>query len=84
MKMTFLARNKDGENIPAYARYAATGGNNFLSNTWRAPSEATVGHAAVRVLIGFLGRMSGNAFAEFWPDVRRLLGRKGPAAKRRD
>jgi hypothetical protein len=68
MKMTFLARDTNGQNMPAYARYAATAGNNFLSNTWRAPSEATVGHATVRVLVGFLGRMSGNAFAEFWPD----------------
>jgi hypothetical protein len=44
-------------------------GNNFMSNAWRADSEATLGRAGVRILLGFLGRMSGNAFQEFWPSV---------------
>jgi len=70
VKMTFLAPNRDGQIMPAYARYAAIGGNNFLSNTWRADSEATMNRAAVRVGLGFLGRMASNAFVEFWPDVK--------------
>ena len=76
VKMTFLAQNKHGGVMPAYARYVATTGNNFLSNAWRADSEATVGHASLRVLIGFLGRMGSNVFAEFWPDVTQRLSRK--------
>jgi hypothetical protein len=76
VKMTFLAPNRNGELRPAYARYAAITGNNFLSNAWRADSEATTGHAVLRTFAGFLGRMSSNAFAEFWPDVRHLVFKK--------
>ena len=69
VKMTFVARYWDGGDRPAYARYIAISGNNFMSNAWRADSEATLGHAGVRILLGFVGRMSGNAFQEFWPSV---------------
>lgn len=75
VKMTFVAENRRGHLIPAYARYAAISGSNFISNAWRADSEATVGSASVRVLLGFLGRMSSNAFQEFWPDVREKFSR---------
>jgi hypothetical protein len=71
VKMTLVARNRQGQLRPAYARYIAIPGNNFISNAWRADSEATVGNASLRTVLGFLGRMSGNAFQEFWPDVRR-------------
>jgi hypothetical protein len=71
MKMTVMAQNRDGLERPAYARFVAISGTNFLSNTWRADSEASVGHAGTRTLLGFLGRMSGNAFQEFWPSVTR-------------
>jgi hypothetical protein len=75
--MTFEARQRDGNFGPAYARFIATPGNNFLSNTWRADSEATSKDAALRTLWGFLGRMGGNAFQEFWPDVsKHVLHRK--------
>ena len=76
VKRTFLAQNRQGHLMPAYARYIAIPANNFISNAWRADSEATVGNAGVRTLLGFLGRMSGNAFQEFWPDVRHRLSRK--------
>ncbi len=75
-KMTFLASHSQGRTMPAYARYAAISGNNFLSNTWRPDSEATARHALERTLTGFLGRMASNAFAEFWPDVRQRVFRK--------
>ncbi len=78
VKMTFLAHNREGRTMPAYARYVAIPGNNFLSNTWRADSEADAGHASLRTLLGFLGRMSGNAFDEFWPDVKGRVFRRGP------
>ena len=75
-KMTFFAQNKHGELMPAYARFIAVPTNNFLSNTWRADSEATASKATVRIGLGFLGRLCGNAFDEFWPDVRSKLSRK--------
>ena len=71
--MTFAARGTDGNLMPAYARYIATSGNNFLSNTWRADSEATNKAAALRIMWGFIGRMGGNAFKEFWPTAKRHI-----------
>lgn len=76
IKQTFEARRPDGDYAPAYARYAAYAGSNFLSNEWRVPSESNTHDALLRTGEGFLGKMAGNAFAEFWPDVeRRLLHR---------
>jgi hypothetical protein len=69
--MTFVARNRQGQLRPAYARYIAIPGNNLISNAWRAGSEATAGNASLRAVLGFVGRMSSNAFQEFWPDVRQ-------------
>lgn len=71
--MTFMARHESGRLVPAYARYTAVAGSNFLSNTWRERSEATNTNAAIRVGLGFLGRMTGNMFSEFWPDARQKL-----------
>ena len=70
LKMTFMAPNRDGGIKPAYARYAAIGGSNVISNTWRPDSDATVDHTVLRVGLGFLGRMTSNTFFEFWPDVK--------------
>lgn len=79
VKMTVLAQNRDGKTMPAYARYIAIPSSNFLSNTWRADSEATVGRASLRIGLGFLGRMGGNAFEEFWPDARqRFFSKESP------
>ena len=76
--MTFAARRTDGNLAPAYARYIGETGNNFLSNTWRADSASTVSAACVRIVLGFVGRMSSNAFAEFWPDAQKSLFHKNP------
>jgi hypothetical protein len=72
MKATFTAHDRDGNVMPAYARYIAIPGNNFLSNAWRADSESNSRSAAVRTLYGVLGRMGGNEFSEFWPDLKKL------------
>jgi hypothetical protein len=74
--MTFVAHNRRGNFMPAYARYIAEPGNNFLSNTWRADSEANNRDAALRTIWGFAGLMGKNAFTEFWPDVRHLVFRE--------
>jgi hypothetical protein len=76
MKMTFMAQNRDGNLMPAYARFMAIPGSNFLSNTWRPDSDATLGRASVRTGLRFLGRMGSNTFQEFWPDVRQKLARR--------
>ena len=73
IKFTFAARYRDGHLGPAYARLLAISGNNILSDTWRVNSETQIGDTALRTLGGILGRMGANAFAEFWPNVRRRI-----------
>lgn len=77
VKQTFLARRRDGNFAPAYARYMAVTGNNFMSNLWREPSEANNGDASLRTLEGFGGRMFSNAWEEFWPSVASRLFHHG-------
>jgi hypothetical protein len=69
--MTFLAHSRDGQLMPAYARYMSTPGNNFLSNSWRPDSEANTRSALLRTVWGFVGRMGKNTFTEFWPDLQK-------------
>jgi hypothetical protein len=69
--LTFRAYQPDGERHLAYARFVATFGNNFLSNTWRAQSEADWQHALIRTAEGFGARAISNAFSEFVPQVWR-------------
>jgi hypothetical protein len=69
--LTFMARRRDGKYAPAYARYMAIPGSNFLSNTWRADSEATTSAALTRTAMGFVGHLADNAFQEFWPNLRK-------------
>ena len=74
---TFVARNREGQPVPAYSRFVALSGSNFLSNTWRPSSEADTSHSAERIGLGLLGRLSKNAFDEFWPDVKERVFRRG-------
>jgi hypothetical protein len=71
--MTFMAKRPDGHLAPAYARYIAIPGGNFLSNTWRVDSEATNTAAVRRAALGVVGRMTADAFKEFSPDLVRLI-----------
>jgi len=73
---SFMARKRNGQLMPAYARYIAIPGNNFLSNTWRVSSEATTRAALARTGYGLAAEIGSNAWSEFWPDVkRRVLNR---------
>jgi hypothetical protein len=72
-KYTFLAVDETGAARPAYARYIAYAGNNFLSNTWREQSEADTSDALERTATAFLGRVISNTWVEFWPDVNRKV-----------
>ncbi len=74
---TFFTRRPDGNFEPAYARFLAIPGSNFLSNTWRANSEADTPHALERTGYGFAGAMGSNAFQEFWPTIKSHLFHHG-------
>jgi len=74
--LTFRAYGSDGQRHLAYARYTATTGNNFLSNSWRAQSEADWQHALVRTAEGFGVRALSNTFREFAPQLWNKLRHK--------
>jgi hypothetical protein len=74
---TFESRRSDGRFGPSYARFMAIPGSNFLSNTWRADSEADTPHALYRTGEAFGVRMGVNAFDEFWPDIKSRVFHRG-------
>jgi hypothetical protein len=76
VKYTFMAVDRDGRTRPAFARYAAISGSNFISNNWRPESEDNSTNTGERIALGFIGRMAGNAFQEFWPDLRQHVFRR--------
>jgi hypothetical protein len=79
IRMTFVAYRSDGDLAPAYARYIGITGSSFLANSWEANGAANIDGVALRALTGFLGRMGGNAFQEFWPSVKPHLLRHLPS-----
>jgi hypothetical protein len=74
--LSIMARNRQGQLMPAYARYIAIPGNNFLSNTWRVNSEATTSAALTRTGYGLLSEITSNAWTEFWPDIKKMVFKK--------
>ena len=75
-KMTFMATDRNGNAMPAYARYVAIPGNSFLANTWRPDSQTRTSDAFERIPYSFLTHFLGNTFTEFWPDIRQRVFRK--------
>jgi hypothetical protein len=75
--LAFTARFRNGDVQPAYARFASTIGGNFLSNTWRADSDAGNGDALRRAGLGFAGRVGSDIFDEFWSDIKQRVFHKG-------
>ena len=73
VRLTFLGRGENGVFGPAYARYFAISGSNFLLNAWRVRSEANTRAALLHSSEGFAGHMAANGFAEFWPDVKQYI-----------
>jgi hypothetical protein len=71
----FVTQRRDGHLAPAWGRYAGNTLNNLIENTWLPPSATTAGHTVLASALGFLSRIGGNAWEEFWPDVARRLRR---------
>jgi hypothetical protein len=76
IKTVFLAQRRDGSLKPAWGRYAGNTLNNVLENAWLPPSMTTGRQTALRSGLGLLGRLGGNAWEEFWPDVARRFRKK--------
>jgi hypothetical protein len=77
MKVVFLSQRRDGRLAPAWGRYVGNTLNNIIENTYLPPSVTTPGQTILRSANGFLGRLGGNLWDEFWPDARRLLFERG-------
>src|SRR5262245_16779014 len=77
MKVVFLAQRRDGRLAPAWGRYVGNTLNNIIENTYLPPSVTTPGQTVLRSANGFLGRLGGNLWDEFWPDARRLIFQRG-------
>ena len=76
MRTVFLAQRRDGSLKPAWGRYAGNTLNNVIENAWLPPSVTTPGQTVMRSALGFLGRLGGNAWEEFWPDVARRFTKR--------
>jgi hypothetical protein len=74
-KTVFLAQRPDGHLAPAWGRYVGNTLNNVIENAWLPPSATTPRQTVIRSATGFLSRLGGNLFDEFWPDVQRWLSR---------
>ena len=73
---TFVTHDRNGDPMPAYARFVAVPAGNIVSNMWRPDSQVTASNTAVRVGYGFISRIVSNAFSEFFPDLTDRLFRK--------
>jgi hypothetical protein len=67
LRMTFLSRNRAGNEMPAYARYIAIPGSTFITNTWRPDSQTPLRNAMGRISFSLVSRVLGNLFSEFRP-----------------
>lgn len=76
LKTVLLTQRRDGHLAPAWGRYLGNVLNNVVENSYLPPSVTTPGETALRSANGLLGRLAGNLWEEFWPDVRRRLTRR--------
>jgi len=72
-KTVMLAQRRDGRLAPAWGRYAGNTLNNVIENSWLPPSMTTPTQTVVRSAAGLLGRLIGNLWEEFWPDLRKRI-----------
>jgi hypothetical protein len=75
IKNVVVAPRRDGHLAPAWGRFAGNVVNKVIENAWLPPSVTTPRQTALRSANGLLGRLFGNLWSEFWPDVQRRLKR---------
>jgi hypothetical protein len=78
-----LAPRTDGRLRLAWARFAGNTVNNVIENAWLPPSVTTPRQTALRSLDGLLGRLAGNLWDEFWPDVYTRLKKSAVSIRKR-
>ena len=75
-RMAFMAHDRNGNIMPAYARYIAVPGGTFLTNAWRPDSQTQMNDALGRISFSVVSHVIGNAFSEFGPDLRKPFSKK--------
>jgi hypothetical protein len=73
LKSAVVARGRDGQLRPSWARYSGIVTSNLVARSWLPPSARTTRGTTWRMGSAVLGRMVGNAFEEFWPDLRERM-----------
>lgn len=76
LKTVVLAPRPDGQFKPAWGRFAGNVVNNVIENAWLPPSMTTPRQTALRSANGLLGRLAGNLWDEFWPDIKAHLSHR--------
>ena len=76
LKMTIMARYRDGSTKFAYARLIGNTSGNVMQNAWMPPSSKGFDNIAYNVGVGISARAGSVAFQEFWPDVRKKVFKK--------
>jgi hypothetical protein len=76
VRTVFIAPRRDGRMAPAWGRYVGNSLNNIIENAWLPPSQRTWESTVTRTANGMLFRLATNVWAEFRPDVLRLLARR--------
>jgi hypothetical protein len=76
IKTVILAPRSDGQFKLAWGRFAGNVVNNVIENAWLPPTMTTPGQTALRSANGMLGRLAGNLWEEFWPDIRTHLSHR--------
>jgi len=80
LRMAFMAHDRDGHEMPAYARYIAVPGSTLLTNMWRPDSQTQARDTINRISFSFATRILGNAVSEFGPDLRKRFSKKKDVA----
>jgi len=75
-RMTVITHDRSGREMPAYARFIAVPAGAFIDSRWKPESTDDTRDALNRITVNFVNHIASNAFAEFWPDVRRRISRK--------
>ena len=70
-----IAPRRNGRLAPAWGRMAGSVFNNVIENAWLPRRVRTPRHTIVRSADSLLARLARNVWAEFWPDLRKRLGR---------
>ena len=74
-RMTFIAHDRAGNEMPAYARYIAIPASTVITNAWRPDSQTQLRDVVGRISFSLMSHVIANAFAEFGPDLKKRLSR---------